>query len=153
VFGKPAREFAEESERYLLGFDNIEDYYYQMQYEQERKDFERFLDDMEKYNNYKVSPQAIDWLLENKSGYYSITPQGVDFSESDLEEELVNEGLLEKNEEMAKGGKTHEQGYDDREDESLAMRHGKISSKDFVGSHHKKEHSRRDDAQFETRDK
>jgi hypothetical protein len=52
----------------------------------------------------------------------------------------------------AKGGKTHEQGYDDREDESLAMRHGKISSKDFVGSHHKKEHSRRDDAQFETRD-
>ena len=53
----------------------------------------------------------------------------------------------------AKGGKTKEQGYDDREDESLAMRHGKISSKDFVGSHHKKEHSRRDDARFETRDK
>jgi hypothetical protein len=54
---------------------------------------------------------------------------------------------------FAKGGKTKEQGYDDREDESLAMRHGKISSKDFVGSHHKKEHSRRDDAHFETRDK
>jgi hypothetical protein len=293
VFGEPAREFAEASERYILGFDNIEDYYYQMQYEQERKDFERFLDDMEKYNNYKVSKEALDWLLENKSGYYSMLTTGLDFSESDLEEELVNEGLLEKNEEMAKGGetrdgkikfykvadeirnlqydgdphdkrlhsetifswgakdedeyeraekligkigekgngwevyatfdysgydywmkqmqepnyitiavifkdsyvdeneigriesavyeaimeaekisnafdydpskdkddddyakggKTHEQGYDDREDESLAMRHGKISSKDFVGSHHKKEHSRRDDAQFETRD-
>jgi hypothetical protein len=153
VFGEPAREFAEASERYILGFDNIEDYYYQMQYEQEREDFERFLDDMEKYNNYKVSKEALDWLLENKSGYYSILPSGLDYSESDLEEELVNEGLLEKNDEMAKGGKTHEQGYDDREDESLAMRHGKISSKDFVGSHHKKEHSRRDDAQFETRDK
>ena len=278
VFGKPARKFAEASERYLLGFDNIEDYYYQMQYEQEREDFERFLDDMEKYNNYKVSKEALDWLLENKSGYYSILPSGLDYSESDLEEELVNEGLLEKNEEMAKGGetkdgkivkrrylqgrgknvftfgygmpkdsydmfgtkggteyfimpngkvykktkenmnlfefigtqddyakggemarggvfevgrfykakdgknyrflgskyfmgvdgqykklevddfyakggKTKEQGYDDREDESLAMRHGKISSKDFVGSHHKKEHSRRDDARFETRDK
>ena len=228
VFGEPAREFAEASERYILGFDNIEDYYYQMQYEQERKDFERFLDDMEKYNNYKVSKEALDWLLENKSGYYSMLTTGLDFSESDLEEELVNEGLLEKNEEMAKGGetrdgkivkrrylqgrgknvftfgygmpkdsydmfgtkggteyfimpngkvykktkenmnlfefigtqddyakggKTHEQGYDDREDESLAMRHGKISSKDFVGSHHKKEHSRIDDAQFETRDK
>ena len=51
----------------------------------------------------------------------------------------------------AKGGKTHEQGYDDREDESLAMRHGKISSKDFVGSHKEREHSRRDDAHFETR--
>jgi len=134
VFGEPAREFAEASERYILGFDNIEDYYYQMQYEQEREDFERFLDDMEKYNNYKVSKEALDWLLENKSGYYSILPSGLDYSESDLEEELVNEGLLEKNEEMAKGGKTHEQGYDDREDESLAMRHGKISSKDFVFS-------------------
>ena len=60
---------------------------------------------------------------------------------------------LEVDDFYAKGGKTHEQGYDDREDESLAMRHGKISSKDFVGSHHKKEHSRRDDAHFETRDK
>ena len=55
--------------------------------------------------------------------------------------------------EMAKGGKTHEQGYDDREDESLAMRHGKIASKDFVGSHKRREHSRRDDARFETRNK
>jgi hypothetical protein len=50
---------------------------------------------------------------------------------------------------MAKGGKT--QGYDDREDERLAMEYGKISSKDFVGSHNKKEHSRRDDARFEER--
>ena len=58
-----------------------------------------------------------------------------------------------KKDEYAKGGKTHEQGYDDREDESLAMRHGKISTKDFVGSHKRREHSRRDDAQFETRNK
>lgn len=54
---------------------------------------------------------------------------------------------------FAKGGKTHEQGYDDREDERIAMRHGKISQKDFVGSHAKREHSRRDDARFETRHK
>jgi len=51
------------------------------------------------------------------------------------------------------GGSTHEQGYDDREDERLAMRHGKIASKDFVGSHKRREHSRRDDARFETRNK
>ena len=55
--------------------------------------------------------------------------------------------------EYAKGGSTHEQGYDDREDERLAMRHGKIASKDFVGSHKRREHSRRDDARFETRNK
>jgi hypothetical protein len=48
---------------------------------------------------------------------------------------------------MAKGG----QGYDDREDERLAMEYGKISNKDFVGSHEAREHSRRDDARFEER--
>jgi len=51
--------------------------------------------------------------------------------------------------EYAKGG--HTQGYDDREDERLAMRHGKISDKDFVGTHEQREHSRRDDARFEER--
>jgi hypothetical protein len=52
---------------------------------------------------------------------------------------------------MAKGGVA--QGYNDREDERLAMKHGKISSKDFVGSRKAKEHSRRDDAMFEERKK
>jgi hypothetical protein len=116
VFGEPAREFAEASERYLLGFEGIEDFYYQKQYEQEREDFERFLEDMEKYNNYKASPEAINWLMENKSGYYTILPSGLDYSESDLEEELVNEGLLEKNEEMAKGGKTKGRVEEDSDD-------------------------------------
>lgn len=50
---------------------------------------------------------------------------------------------------MAMGGKT--QGYDDREDERLGMDYGKISGKDFVGSHSRMEHSRRDDARFEER--
>ena len=50
---------------------------------------------------------------------------------------------------MADGGES--QGYDDREDERLAMEHGKISTKDFVGTHSQKEHSRRDDARFEER--
>jgi len=50
---------------------------------------------------------------------------------------------------MAMGGKT--QGYDDREDERLAMEYGKMSGKDFVGSHDRREHSRRDDARFEER--
>ena len=50
---------------------------------------------------------------------------------------------------MADGGMS--QGYDDREDERLSMEHVKIGNKDFVGSHSQKEHSRRDDAQFEER--
>jgi hypothetical protein len=51
--------------------------------------------------------------------------------------------------EYAKGGKM--QGYDDRQDERLGMKHGKISKKDFVGTTKQKEHSRRDDSRFEER--
>jgi len=43
------------------------------------------------------------------------------------------------------------QGYDDREDERLGMKRGKIANKDFVGTQSQKEKSRRDDAEFETR--
>ena len=50
---------------------------------------------------------------------------------------------------MAMGGKT--QGYDAREDERLGMEYGKMSGKDFDGSHNRREHSRRDDARFEER--
>ena len=47
---------------------------------------------------------------------------------------------------MAKGGET--QGYDDREDERLAMEYGKMASKDLNTTH-----ARRDDARFEERGK
>jgi hypothetical protein len=47
---------------------------------------------------------------------------------------------------MAHGGKT--QGYDDKEDERLAMEHGKMSKKDLDSTH-----ARRDDAEFEERGK
>lgn len=50
---------------------------------------------------------------------------------------------------MAMGGRT--QGYNDREDERLGMKYGKMSGKDFDGSHDMREHSRRDDARFEER--
>ena len=63
-------------------------------------------------------------------------------------EEYVNPDLYK----MAEGGEMT-QGYDDREDESLAMRRGKTASKDLDGTKKEKEKSRRDDAGFETRKK
>jgi hypothetical protein len=68
---------------------------------------------------------------------------------SDLKNKLeihIEEG------QYAKGGSvSKKQGYDDKKDEKLSMEHGKIAKKDFVGTHKQKEHSRRDDAQFEER--
>jgi hypothetical protein len=72
---------------------------------------------------------------------------------SDLKNKLeihIEEGQYAKGGMMSKGGGvSKKQGYDDKKDEKLAMEHGKIAKKDFVGTHKQKEHSRRDDAKFE----
>jgi hypothetical protein len=217
VFGEVAKEFLEETKDYPLGYEDMESFYYQMQNAQEEKDFKLFLSDIK--NKYTIKKEALDWLLENKSGYYSIEPNGIDFSYSELENELEKEGLIKRKKMadggmMAKGGKLAEflvtltdkdgfeddvvvmakseddavyqaekirgyessengvtmltdydgnkieyskggktQGYDDKEDERLGMEHGKLASKDFIGSRKHRKHSRRDDAQFEERGK
>jgi hypothetical protein len=58
---------------------------------------------------------------------------------------LIGDSVLE-DKKLAKGGKT--QGYDDKEDERLAMEHGKMAKKDLDSTH-----ARRDDARFEERGK
>ena len=79
----------------------------------------------------------------------SFNQQVVVAAEKNLEKLQEERKNLLKGKKMADGGES--QGYDDREDERLSMEHGKISTKDFVGTHSKKEHSRRDDARFEER--
>jgi len=100
VFGEPAKEWIESTEDYPLGFENIEELYYEMQNESEYESFEYFLDDLQKYDGYVFDKdEVMSWLMENRGGYYSMTTQGLDFSSSNLTDELVNEGLVRKEEE------------------------------------------------------
>jgi hypothetical protein len=106
VFGEPAKEWIEQTQDYALGFEDFEDFYYEKQNEQEGDDFNYFLDEI--VRDYTFDREVvIDWLMENKSGYYGMTTQGLDFSWTDLTAELVNEGLIEKSDEdeYAGGGK------------------------------------------------
>lgn len=84
IFGDVAKDFLEESENYILGFENIEDYYFNRQNEEEEQGFKRFIEDNKKYNSIKFKKNTLDFLMETRSGYYSITTQGVDFCESEL---------------------------------------------------------------------
>jgi len=90
------------------------------------------------------------WWLELKEGYICRSMGSGTIHEDTLKEvlDLLNTDVV-KESEYADGG--HTQSYDDREDERLSMEYGKISGKDFVGSHKQTEHSRRDDARFEER--
>jgi hypothetical protein len=114
----------------------MESFYYEMQNAQEEKDFEYFLSDIK--DKYTVKKDAIDWLLENKSGYYSIQPDGLDFSYSELENELEEEGLIkrkkmEKGGYMAKGGSLSsiKEEYDENEDNNAHSENVVLLAKHF----------------------
>jgi hypothetical protein len=109
VFGEPAREFLEATENYLLGFDDMESFYYEKVSEVEQSDFETFLSNIQKFDGYVVKKGALNWLLENRSGYYGITTQGLDFSEKDLIERLKAEGLIKKGKGYGDGGEVEDE--------------------------------------------
>jgi hypothetical protein len=111
VFGEPASEFLEAYESYILGYEDMENFYYQMENEETEDSFEFFLRDLSIYGEYKVSERAMDWLMENKGGYYSMTTQGLDFSSSDLERELLEEGLIKKEDDDDDEEFTDEENY------------------------------------------
>jgi hypothetical protein len=106
VFGEPAQEWIDTTDDYPLGFEGIEDMYYEMTNEAEYESFEYFLSDLERDDYTFDTEEVMSWLMENKGGYYSMTTQGLDFSYSDLTDELLEEGLIskEKEEEYARGG-------------------------------------------------
>lgn len=84
LFGDVAKEFQEVTERYLLGFNDIEEYFFERENEEMIKGFEMFKNDIETYNNYECDTDLIDWLCEEKSGCFNVLTTGLDFCESDL---------------------------------------------------------------------
>lgn len=93
LFGPVADEFLEASENYPLGFDGLEEFYFEKESETERESFEYFLNDLD---GYEIAENALDTLCSEKGGYYSITTQGVDFCSSDLTEYCEQNGLISK---------------------------------------------------------
>ena len=111
VFGEPASEFLEAYESYLLGYEDMENFYYQMENEETEDGFEFFLRDLNNYSGYKVSDRAMDWLMENKGGHYSVLTTGLDFNSSELEQELLEEGLIKKEDDDDDDDSTDEENY------------------------------------------
>lgn len=93
IFGEVAKEFFQQSENYLLGFENLEDFYSKMEFETMEKDFSYFLNDIKENYVFDFS-EALEYLLQEKSGYYNITPQGLDFSWDNLIKELLKNKVI-----------------------------------------------------------
>lgn len=92
IFGNAAKEFVEESNYYLLGFEDIEDFYFSLEMDmiiEAANDFYECNKDLfiiEKY-------EAVDLITEYLEGYH-VEPNYVDYCESDLEAYLNGCGCL-----------------------------------------------------------
>ena len=83
LFGDVAKEFIECTENYLLGFDGIESYYYEMEMNERIEGIDYFIKsiDTDKYNVSNEIPQLFHEYVE---GYCNILTSGLDYCESDL---------------------------------------------------------------------
>lgn len=85
-------DFREATANYLLGYGNLEEFYYEMQWEQTEKDFECFLEDLKR--DYFVKSGTLNYLLDNYSGYFSMQANSLDFCYSKLEKDLKKENWI-----------------------------------------------------------
>lgn len=97
IFGEIAKEFKEETDNYLLGFESIEEYYCEKEQEM-LDDLYLFL-----YNEYVESERIctnrdnfIEFLQENFTNEcsYNVMPTMVDYSPSDVENLLIENNLI-----------------------------------------------------------
>lgn len=95
IFGEIAKEFKEATDNYLLGFENIEDYYWEK--EQEMLDA-LYLFLFEEYNERICTNRDnfIEFLRDNFTNEcsYNITSTMVDYSPSDVEKLLIENHLI-----------------------------------------------------------
>lgn len=85
VFGKIAKECFDVSQNYLLGFEQIEEYYSEKQIEIEAAAFQDFIKDEYNDEDEEIKERIINLLIEERSGYYSIlSSQTLDFCWSEL---------------------------------------------------------------------
>ena len=99
--------------------------------------------DIEQYKNktFKLRGESVRYLYSEKRADKSDVKRKDKFEDGGM---YADGGMMEDGGLYSHGG--HAQGYDDREDERLAMEHGKLSSKHLDSTH-----ARRDDAHFEER--
>lgn len=95
LFGEVAKEFLESTENYLLSFEGIEEYYYNMQNNEEYEGFKYFIEGLDT-DKYEISDTAIDTLMENKGGYYNVLTSGLDYCESDLIDYCIESGIIKE---------------------------------------------------------
>ena len=97
IFGDFIEEFCAVTDNYLLGWDDLEEFYTNLEYKQTVEAFECFIEDSLVFEDYQFNKEKVmNWLMEQKYGQFSMYPNMLDFCSSDLTEELEAENLITK---------------------------------------------------------
>lgn len=93
LYGKIAENFWEETQNYLLGYKDIEDYYFQSQYKIQNEETKNFLNEV-KYNDLELTEETKDlcfpYLLEYFEDKNILSSGSIDFCYSEAEEKLFD---------------------------------------------------------------
>lgn len=93
IFGDIVPAFEEETDRYILGFEDLEEFYVFKAFEEYTKAIDYILN--EELGKYTFDLEAArEWLREEMEGNYNITTQGVDYCTSSLLEKMEKDGII-----------------------------------------------------------
>lgn len=95
IFGEVAKEFLEVTENYLLGFDGIESFYYEMENEEREAGIKFFIEGLDT-DKYEISEEIPSEFYEYVEGYCNVLTSGLDYSESDMIEKAIETGLIKE---------------------------------------------------------
>jgi len=95
IFGEVAAEFLEVTENYLLGFDNIESFYYEMENKEREAGIKYFIESLDT-DKYEISAEIPSEFYEYVEGYCNVLTSGLDYSESDMIIKAIKTGLIKE---------------------------------------------------------
>jgi len=95
IFGEVAKEFLEETDNYLLGYEDIESFFYEMENEEREAGIKYFIESINQ-DKYEVAKEIPSDFYEYVEGYCNILTSGLDYSESDMIEKAIETGLLKE---------------------------------------------------------
>ena len=93
IFGDVASEFNEATENYLLGFDDIESFYYEMENKTRQEGVDYFIKSIDT-DKFTVSEEIPDDFYEWVEGHCNVLQSGLDYCESDMIEKAIETGLI-----------------------------------------------------------
>ena len=95
VFGEVAAEFLEVTQNYLLGYEDIESFYYEMENEEREAGIKYFIESINK-DKYELNPEIPSDFYEYVEGYCNVLTSGLDYSESNMIDKAIETGLIKE---------------------------------------------------------